>query len=114
MEIKTDRHDNVDYFEDLTGEIKKTSPEPIEEIGSRIKRIRESKGLSISEISKLTGFDVDLLTNIENDTVKPQLGTVTRLSKVLDSAFSNIISGPGDKTYSITRKNGERSVKMAT
>ena len=114
MEIKTHEHDNVDYFSDLTGEIKETAPKKIEEIGSRIKRIRESKGLSLSELSKLTGFDVELLTNIENETVKPQLGTVTRLSKVLHSAFSNIISGEGHKKYSITRKNEARSINRAT
>lgn len=114
MEINTHKHDNMDYFADLTGEIKETAPKNLEEIGTRIKKIRESKGLSISELSKLTGFEIDLLANIENETIKPQLGTVTRLSKVLDSAFSNIISGEGDRDYSITRKNEERSVTRAT
>lgn len=114
MELTPQRHDNVDYFEDLTGEIKETKPKAVEEIGSRIKKIRESKGLSISELAKLTGFEIDLLTQIENETVKPQLGTITKLSKVLDSAFSNLVSGSADEDYSITRKNEERDVSRAT
>ncbi len=89
-------HINVDFFEDLTGDISESTPTGEEEIGKRIKTLREEKGLSLDELSNLTGFEVELLSNIETSKVQPQLGTVMKLSKALDSAFSRLVSGVGD------------------
>lgn len=105
---------HVDYFEDLTGDINEAPDRQVEEIGVRIANIRENKGLSLEELSKLTGFDVNLLKDIESNQVQPQLGTVIRLSKALDSAFGRIVSGQGDKLFSITRKNERKSISRST
>lgn len=115
METKDQKHHiNVDFFEDLTGDIEESSQTRVEEIGHRIKTLREEKGLSIEELSNLTGFDVELLSNIETSQVQPQLGTVIKLSKALDSAFSRLVSGVGDKLYSITRKHEQKIVSRST
>jgi ribosome-binding protein aMBF1 (putative translation factor) len=90
-------HINVDFFEDLTGDISESSREGVDEIGKRIRMLREHKGLSLEELSNMTGFDVELLSNIEANKVQPQLGTVIKLSKALDSALSRLISGTGDR-----------------
>ena len=107
-------HINVDFFEDLTGDISEKPRDGVEEIGKRIRILREEKGISLEELSNMTGFDVELLSNIENNIVQPQLGTVIRLSKALDSAFGRLISGTGDKIYSITRKNEQKTVSRST
>ncbi len=107
-------HINVDYFEDLTGQIDAPASEGMEEIGNRVQRIRESKGLSLTDLSKLTGFDEDLLDRIEKKEVHPQLGTAIKLSKALDSAFGRLVSGVGDKLYSITRREAQRIVSRST
>ena len=107
-------HINVDFFEDLTGDISETPREGVEEIGKRIRILREEKGISLDELSNLTGFDVELLSNIENNIVQPQLGTVIRLSKALDSAFGRLISGIGNRIYSITRKDEQKVVSRST
>jgi transcriptional regulator with XRE-family HTH domain len=111
MERKEDKpHINVDYFEDLTGEIQPSGRKTVEEIGGRIKSLRESKGLSLDELSNMTGFEVELLAGIENQEVQPQLGTIIKLSKALDSALSRIISGVGSGLYSVTRKNERKQI----
>jgi len=107
-------HINVDYFEDLTGDIETPDRAGVEEIGARVKSIREQKGLSLEQLSRLTGFDEDLLLNIEENKVQPQLGTVIKLSKALDSAFGRIVSGDGDMLYSITRRGEQKSVSRST
>lgn len=107
-------HIHVDVFEELTGKIPETAKGGIEEVGARIKILRKEKGLSLDELSKLTGFDVDLLERIEKDEVQPQLGTVIKLSKALDSAFGRIVSGVGDKLYSITRKDERKVISRST
>jgi len=65
-------HINVDFFEDLTGDISETPHDGVEEIGKRIRILREEKGISLDELSNMTGFDVELLSNIENNIVQPQ------------------------------------------
>ncbi|MBW2564793.1 MAG: helix-turn-helix transcriptional regulator, partial [Deltaproteobacteria bacterium] len=104
----------VDCFEELTGEISSTATKGVEEIGKRIESLRKEKGLSLDELSKLTGFDVELLSNIEKDKVQPQLGTLIKLSKALDSAFGRLVSGVGNKLYSITRKDERKVVSRST
>ncbi len=105
---------SVDFFEDVTGDISKATPKSVEEIGIRIKSVREEKGLSLDQLSKLTGVDVELLSNIESSKVQPQLGTIIKLSKALDSAFGRIVSGVGDKLYSVTRKHEQKIVSRST
>jgi transcriptional regulator with XRE-family HTH domain len=105
---------NVDFFEDLTGSIPETTKEGVEEIGRRIKSLRNEKGMSLDELSKMTGFEVEMLQKIENDKIQPQLGTVIKLSKALDAAFGRIVSGVGDRLFSITRNNERKVVARST
>lgn len=111
-------HVNMDYFEDLTGQIEgpacNLSQSSQEDIGQRIKSIRETKRISLEELSHLTGFDVDLLASIENGAAQPQLGTTIRLSKALNNAFGQLVSGMGEKRYAITRKGERKSISRST
>ncbi|UCF89987.1 MAG: cupin domain-containing protein [Desulfobacterales bacterium] len=107
-------HINVDFFEDLTGKITQPPKKEVEEIGSRVRLLRQEKGLSLAELSHLTGFDVELLADIETNKVQPQLGTVIKLSKALDSAFSRLVAGVGDRLYAVTRKHEQKTVARST
>jgi transcriptional regulator with XRE-family HTH domain len=113
-------HINVDYFEDLTGDIKtgdikKGDDCAPDAIGCRIQRLRQEKGLSLEDLSQLTGFEVDLLNRIENDEIQPQLGTIIRLSKALDRSLARLVSGgPGGKTYSISRRGKSKPISRST
>jgi transcriptional regulator with XRE-family HTH domain len=102
-------HINVDFFEDLTGDIVSRDDEGVEALGQKIKALRENKGMSLDAMSKMTGFDVETLSKIETNEIQPQLGTVIKLSKALDSALGRLVSGQGDKLYSITRKSERKS-----
>lgn len=103
-------HTNLDYFADLTGDITTGEKSDVDEVGKRIKDLREQKGISIEDLSNLTGFDVARLENIETGKEEPQLGTVMKLSKALDSAVGRLVSGAGNKLYSITRKNERKQI----
>lgn len=106
-------HINVDYFEDLTGNIKDGKAGEVEEVGARIRALRKERGISLEDLSSLTGFEVSLLEDIENGNQKPQLGTVMKLSKALDAAVGRLVSGMGSKLYSITRKNDRKQVSRS-
>jgi transcriptional regulator with XRE-family HTH domain len=115
MQEKTKKpHFDFDFFEDLTGDIPLEPPKSVDDVGDRILKIREEKNLSLDEISKMTGFDVEFLSKIESKELQPQLGTVIKLSKALDSAFGRLVSGVGEKLYSITRKDERRTISRST
>lgn len=105
---------NVDYFEDLTGDIRTGKEARCDQIGDRIKRMREEKGLSITELSQLTGFDEPMLQGIEENSICPQLGTMIKLSKALDSALQRLIADEGRKMYAITRRDERKIVSRST
>ena len=105
---------NVDYFEDLTGDIKTSADSRTYQIGDRIKRLREEKGLSIKALSQLTGFDDTMLEEIEANTLCPQLGTMIKLSKALDSALQRLIADEGQKMYAITRSQDRKEISRST
>ncbi len=103
-------HINVDYFEDLTGNIQDGDVRDVDEVGNRIRQLREERGISLADLSDLTGFSVSLLEDIESGTEKPQLGMVMKLSKALDAAVGRLVSGMGTRLFAITRKNERKPV----
>lgn len=104
----------ADRYEMLTGDIKAAETVSVEAIGDRIRGLREAREISFEELSNMTGFDVDLLKKIESSEIQPQLGTLVKLSKALDSAFSRLVSGVGEKLYSVTRKNQRQVVSRSS
>jgi len=76
-----------------------------ESIGVKIKNIRESKGFSIDDLAARTGFSVELLTQIENQGVSPQIGTLIKLAKSLKTVFGTLTSEEGEEQYSVVRQS---------
>ncbi|MBU2511918.1 XRE family transcriptional regulator [bacterium] len=107
-------HINVDYFSDLTGDVALSGEHSVEAIGEKIFKLREEKGISLDELSNMTGFDIDVLASIEKNELQPQLGTIIKLSQALDSAFGRLISGVGTKLFSITRRNEAKTISRST
>ncbi|MBU2490106.1 MAG: XRE family transcriptional regulator [Proteobacteria bacterium] len=105
---------NVDYFESLTGDVGNSQVPAVEDVGERIAAMRRERGLSLEKLSEMTGFDVETLSGIENNTVQPQLGTIMRLSKALDGALSRLVSGQGTRTFEITRRGDRKPVARST
>jgi transcriptional regulator with XRE-family HTH domain len=104
---------SVDYFEDLTGDIERAPEQDIQEVGSRMQQLRESKGLSLQDLTRVTGIDTDTLSRIESGDLQPQLGTVLKLSKALEGDLGSLISGHGDRPFAITRKTERKQVSRS-
>ena len=52
-------------------------------VGSKIKGIRESKNISIEEITERSGLSADQITSIENDEDLPSLGPLIKIARAL-------------------------------
>ena len=105
---------DFDFFENLTGDLSSPAAPEVEAVGSRIRALRQEKGVSLEDVSRLTGFEVTFLADVEAGRSQPQLGAMIRLSKALDSAFGRLISGTGTRLYSITRRHERRAVARST
>ena len=75
------------------------------DMGKRVKKARESRGLSIFDLYLRTDIDVDMLSQIEGGQVTPPLGTVIKLAKALDLKMGYFISGEEGKAYTIVHRD---------
>lgn len=52
-------------------------------VGAKIKRLRESKNLTVEEISERSGLSTDQISSIENDQNLPSLGPLIKVARAL-------------------------------
>jgi transcriptional regulator with XRE-family HTH domain len=84
-------------------------------VGEKIKHMRETQGLSIEELAKKTGFDVEMLENVEKENIIPPLGTMIRLSRALNTVMSSLFSSQEEQVhYSVVRVNDQKSAPLPT
>lgn len=83
----------------------KAGEENSAEIGIRVKKVRESHGLSIFDVYLRTDISVELLSQIEAGKIVPPLGAIVKLAKAFDLKIGYFISGEDEKTYTIVRRD---------
>jgi transcriptional regulator with XRE-family HTH domain len=79
-------------------------------VGERVKRAREQRGLSLTDIAQRTGLNASTLAEIEEGTMAPPLGTVIKLAKALEMKMGYFISGEEDKAYTIVRRSDRKVI----
>jgi transcriptional regulator with XRE-family HTH domain len=62
-------------------------------VGSRIRSIRQSKGLTIEQLAFETGVEYAQLSRIERGRINTSVFQLFRISKALNINFSEIING---------------------
>ena len=60
-------------------------------IAKRLKKVRESKGLTKSELERRSGISKRTIENIEYGKASPTLNTVEKLSKALEVDIVDLI-----------------------
>lgn len=103
----TSRDEEKDFMESI-------GQEPPKEdftlnVGERVKGAREKRGLSLLDISRRTGIEVSLLSEIEEGQSAPPLGTIIKLAKALEMKMGYFISGEELRPFTIVRR-GDRKV----
>jgi len=79
-------------------------------VGEKIKELREKKGLSLKDISDLTGFSTALLSQMENHLVSPSLGTIIKLARALGVRVGDFLGESEGEPFSIVRKDERKKV----
>jgi ribosome-binding protein aMBF1 (putative translation factor)/quercetin dioxygenase-like cupin family protein len=80
------------------------------DVGSRVRRVRENRGLSLGDISQRTNISVEVLERIESGDMAPPLGTVIKLAKALEMKMGYFISGEENRPYTIVRGEDRKVV----
>jgi ribosome-binding protein aMBF1 (putative translation factor)/quercetin dioxygenase-like cupin family protein len=80
------------------------------DVGSRVRRVRENRGLSLEDISQRTNISVEILERIESGDMAPPLGTVIKLAKALEMKMGYFISGEENRPYTIVRGEDRKVV----
>jgi transcriptional regulator with XRE-family HTH domain len=66
-----------------------------QDIGDRIRRMREAQELTREQVCRMTGLSLDRLEAFEDGREVPSIGVVIKLSRVLGSKVGGLIHGGG-------------------
>ena len=71
-------------------------------VGERIKKLREAQEMTLAQVCKLTGIEVDRLSAYEEGREVPAIGAVIQLSRVLGSKVEGLLHGGGTVSEALT------------
>jgi quercetin dioxygenase-like cupin family protein len=78
-----------------------------ESFGKRITNMREEKGLSLEDLSRDTGYAVELLQDVEEDRVAPPVALVLQLGRTFKIDIEQL-QGPQEKEASKKRTKSHK------
>jgi quercetin dioxygenase-like cupin family protein/DNA-binding XRE family transcriptional regulator len=76
-----------------------------ENLGERIRRAREMRGLTLGDLSSRTGIRVETLERIESNELIPPLGELIKLGKAVEMRMGFFISPGVDKPMAVVRSD---------
>jgi transcriptional regulator with XRE-family HTH domain len=79
-------------------------------VGERIKKVREEKKLSLTDLAEKTGYSSAILSQIENHLLSPSLGTLIQIANALEVPLSKIFGEKRGHSYSIVRKDERKLI----
>ncbi len=74
-----------------------------ENLGDRIRRAREMRGLALQDLSSRTGISVETLERVEANQMIPPLGELIKLGKAMEMKMGYFISPGVDKAMTVVR-----------
>ncbi len=80
-------------------------PEGKDNLGDRIRKAREMRGLTLTDLSSRTGIRVDTLERVESNEMIPPLGELIKLGKAVEMKMGYFISPGVDKPMTVVRSD---------
>jgi len=76
-------------------------------IGDRVRNFREIKRLSKEELAERSGLDINFVEQVEENTVKPALGTLLKFSRAMGIRMANFLDASVSRDPVLVR-SGDR------
>lgn len=81
------------------------------QIGSKIKKLRKARKLTLQDVARETGFSPALISQIENNNVSPPIATLSKIAKFFDVKMGHFFEEEEEeRKYEIVRKLDRRVV----
>ncbi|MEW6081490.1 MAG: cupin domain-containing protein [Bacillota bacterium] len=74
------------------------------QIGSMLKRLRMEKGLTLREMSSMTGLSVGFLSNLERDINSPTLSSLAKICQALNASLVTLFQEDTPSEKRVVRK----------
>src|SRR4051794_20542310 len=78
-------------------------------VGTRIRALRESGGLSLRDLADRSGVSAPMLSQVERGETSPTLATATRIAAGLDLRLSQLLRLDEDGAVSVVRRDERRT-----
>ena len=82
------------------------------ELGERLKEIRGNMGLSLEQVSALTGVSKTMLSQIESSKSIPTIATVFKIANGLKIKVDSLLCGEKKQYYDVININNLRLIIM--
>jgi transcriptional regulator with XRE-family HTH domain len=80
-------------------------------IGSKIKKLRKARKLTLQDVARETGFSPALISQIENNNVSPPIATLSKIAKFFDVKMGHFFEEEEEeRKYEVVRKLDRRVV----
>lgn len=73
-------------------------------IGTRLKELRKTKGMSITELAERSGVSTGLISQIERNLVVPSVVNLYRIAQALGTDVNYFFETSDSRTATITRR----------
>lgn len=79
------------------------NPDPLDDIGTRIRELRQASGLSMRAVADKAAVTASFLSQLERGLVQPSIQTLRRICDVLGTSVVEALTPPQASTF-VTRK----------
>ncbi len=79
-------------------------------IGTKIKKLRKARKLTLQDVARETGFSPALISQIENNNVSPPIATLSKIARFFDVKMGHFFEDEEEERKFEVVKRGERRV----
>jgi transcriptional regulator with XRE-family HTH domain len=86
-------------------------------IGDRVRNFREIKRLSKEELAQRSGLDINFIEQVEENAVKPALGTLLKFSRAMGIRMANFLDASVSRDPVVVRsgdRDGEQKTELSS
>ena len=82
-------------------------------IGDRVRNFREIKQLTKEDLAERSGLDVEFIEQVEENSVKPALGTLLRFSRAMGIRMANFLDASVSRDPVVVRSGDREGLQKA-
>lgn len=82
-------------------------------LGDRLRNFREIKRLTREELAERSGLDVNVIEQVENNSLKPSLGTLLKFSRAMGIRLANLLDATVSRDPVVVRSADRQSDQKA-